>query len=84
MHEERKFIMGIGGIIIREYKEEELTELIRIWNEVVEDGVAFPQEELLDEKTSLPDRHIRKQLEVDFMNKNVKSSAFFGTGLLIN
>ena len=43
--------MGIGGIIIREYKEEELTELIRIWNEVVEDGVAFPQEELLDEKT---------------------------------
>ncbi len=43
--------MGIGDIIIREYKEEELTELIRIWNEVVEDGVAFPQEELLDEKT---------------------------------
>ena len=43
--------MGIADIIVREYKEEELTELIRIWNEVVEDGVAFPQEELLDEKT---------------------------------
>ncbi|HCL08995.1 MAG TPA: GNAT family N-acetyltransferase, partial [Blautia sp.] len=25
--------------------------MIRIWNEVVEDGVAFPQEECLDEKT---------------------------------
>ena len=43
--------MGIADIIVREYKEEELTELIRIWNEVVEEGVAFPQEELLDEKT---------------------------------
>lgn len=38
-------------IIIREYKEKDLPEMIRIWNEVVEDGVAFPQEECLDEIT---------------------------------
>lgn len=36
-------------IKIRKYEKQDLPEMIRIWNEVVEDGVAFPQEELLDE-----------------------------------
>lgn len=35
-------------MIVREYEREDLPEMIRIWNEVVEDGVAFPQEETLD------------------------------------
>lgn len=35
------------NIIIREYKKYDLEEMIDIWNEVVEDGIAFPQEELL-------------------------------------
>ena len=39
------------NIIIREAEKEDLPELIRIWNEVVEDGMAFPQKDLLDEKT---------------------------------
>ena len=34
-------------LIVREYRPEDLPALVRIWNEVVEDGVAFPQEELL-------------------------------------
>ncbi|MBQ9328458.1 MAG: GNAT family N-acetyltransferase [Solobacterium sp.] len=34
---------------IRAYTPADLPEMIRIWNEVVEDGIAFPQEELLDE-----------------------------------
>lgn len=38
-------------MIIRKYEKEDLPEMIRIWNEVVEDGVAFPQEELLSEET---------------------------------
>lgn len=38
-------------IRIREYREQDLEDMIRIWNEVVEDGVAFPQEELLTPKT---------------------------------
>lgn len=38
-------------ILVREYEKKDLTEMIRIWNEVVEDGVAFPQEELLNETT---------------------------------
>lgn len=35
-------------MIVREYSSQDLAEMIRIWNEVVEDGVAFPQEEYLD------------------------------------
>ena len=33
---------------VREYTKDDLPEMIRIWNEVVEDGIAFPQEEMLD------------------------------------
>lgn len=36
---------------IRNYTEKDLNAMIAIWNEVVEDGIAFPQEELLTEKT---------------------------------
>ena len=39
------------NIIIREYRADDVSEMNRIWNEVVEDGVAFPQEEYLNEKT---------------------------------
>lgn len=35
-------------IIIRQYKETDIPEMINIWNEVVEDGIAFPQEEVLN------------------------------------
>lgn len=37
------------NIMIRKYEKDDLPDLIRIWNQVVEDGVAFPQEECLDE-----------------------------------
>ena len=35
-------------MIIRKYNKSDLPEMINIWNEVVEDGIAFPQEECLD------------------------------------
>ena len=35
-------------MIIREYNENDLEAMIRIWNEVVEEGIAFPQEECLE------------------------------------
>ena len=38
-------------MIIRAYKEKDLAAMIEIWNEVVEEGEAFPQEEYLDEVT---------------------------------
>ena len=34
---------------VREYNWGDLPDMIRIWNEVVEEGRAFPQEEILDE-----------------------------------
>lgn len=39
------------NIMIRKYETNDLSDLIRIWNQVVEDGVAFPQEEYLTETT---------------------------------
>ena len=36
-------------MVVRKYNENDITEMIRIWNEVVEEGIAFPQEEFLDE-----------------------------------
>ena len=38
-------------MIVRAYRTEDLPAMIAIWNEVVEEGVAFPQEEYLDERT---------------------------------
>ena len=38
-------------MIVRAYEQKDLKSMIQIWNEVVEDGVAFPQEDFLDEIT---------------------------------
>lgn len=39
------------NIMIRAYQTSDLPDMIRIWNEVVEDGAAFPQEDFLNEQT---------------------------------
>lgn len=39
------------NITIRKYNNGDLPSMTAIWNEVVEEGVAFPQEEFLTEKT---------------------------------
>ena len=36
---------------LKNIEEKDLTQAIQIWNEVVQDGVAFPQLEVLDEKS---------------------------------
>ena len=36
---------------IRKYNLDDLPEMITIWNEIVEEGIAFPQEERLDERS---------------------------------
>ena len=38
-------------VSIRKYKPEDIIDMIRIWNEIVEEGIAFPQEEFLDENS---------------------------------
>ncbi|MBR6996825.1 MAG: GNAT family N-acetyltransferase [Ruminococcus sp.] len=37
------------GLSVEKYSSADIADMIRIWNEVVEEGIAFPQEELLDE-----------------------------------
>ena len=36
---------------VRTYQESDLADMIRIWNEIVEEGNAFPQEDTLDEES---------------------------------
>lgn len=38
-------------MIVRAYAQRDIEAMIRIWNEVVEEGVAFPQEDYLDMDT---------------------------------
>ena len=38
-------------MMIRAYRDEDLEAMIGIWNEVVEDGIAFPQEDMLTPET---------------------------------
>ena len=38
-------------MIVRAYERADLGAMIQIWNEVVEEGIAFPQEELLNDQT---------------------------------
>lgn len=35
------------NILVRAYTESDIPDMVLIWNEVVEDGIAFPQEEFL-------------------------------------
>jgi len=37
--------------MIRKYKKQDVKDMVKIWNEIVEDGIAFPQEECLTEET---------------------------------
>ena len=39
-------------MIIRKYDENDITQMLALWNNIVEEGVAFPQEEKLNEETA--------------------------------
>ncbi|HIZ21410.1 MAG TPA: GNAT family N-acetyltransferase [Candidatus Blautia faecigallinarum] len=39
--------MNHSNIRIRKYENKDINDMVRIWNEVVEEGIAFPQEEML-------------------------------------
>ena len=39
---------------VRAYSTDDIQQMTAIWNEVVEQGIAFPQEEPLDERTAEP------------------------------
>ena len=39
-------------MIVRKYTAADIADMIEIWNEVIEEGNAFPQEEMLDEESA--------------------------------
>lgn len=41
------------NITVRKYDKADIAEMADIWNEVVADGIAFPQEEFLTEETAV-------------------------------
>ncbi len=41
------------NIKVRKYTDIDLPKMIMIWNEVVEEGIAFPQVDLLNEYTGV-------------------------------
>ncbi len=40
-------------IMIRKFVNEDIGDMVRIWNEVVEEGIAFPQEDCLDMESGI-------------------------------
>lgn len=42
----------MNAIFIRAYQKKDVPAMTTIWNEVVQDGIAFPQEEFLTEETA--------------------------------
>ncbi len=38
---------------IKEFCEQDINEVLKIWNDVVQDGIAFPQTEILDPKSGM-------------------------------
>src|SRR5690554_334220 len=41
------------NIIIREFNKNDIEQLVCIWNDIVEEGIAFPQTELLNANSGL-------------------------------
>ena len=66
------------NIVIREYTAADVVAAIRIWNEVVEDGVAFPQENFLTEESG--DAFFREQ---DFTALAIDADSGEAAGLYI-
>jgi L-amino acid N-acyltransferase YncA len=48
---DRQIELTEEAMIIREYTMGDLKQMIMIWNEIVDEGIAFPQEDLLDEQS---------------------------------
>ena len=66
-------------IIVREHCEEDLPQMIEIWNEVVEEGIAFPQIELLNEKTG---RSFFSEQTYTAVAKDMESNTIYGLYIL--
>lgn len=67
------------NIEIKEYTKNDLKTMIQIWNEVVEDGGAFPQEELLTEESG---KEFFRAQTYSAVAKNKESGEVYGLYIL--
>ena len=67
------------NIIVEEYNENYLGDMVRIWNEVVEDGIAFPQEECLTIQTG---RDFFRQQTYCGVAKDTETDRIYGLYIL--
>ena len=51
-------------IMVREFTKDDINAANAIWNSVVEDGIAFPQKDLLDEETGIPYTAVFQQTNI--------------------
>ena len=65
-------------IKVRKFEDNDIKSMIDIWNEVVEEGIAFPQLDSLNEKTGLeffssqsPVQAVVRQLQTDFESLDI-------------
>lgn len=66
-------------IRIRAYEEKDIPEMVRIWNQVVEEGIAFPQEEFLNAKTG---RHFFASQTYNAVAEDMETGRILGLYIL--
>ena len=66
-------------VSIREYRKCDVPEMIKIWNDVVTDGIAFPQEELLNQETAIS---FFSEQSYTAIAEDIKSSQVIGLYIL--
>lgn len=67
------------NIRIREYHTDDVDAMIEIWNEVVEDGIAFPQEDLL---TSSAGKEFFENQSYSAVAENTEDGRVYGLYIL--
>lgn len=66
-------------ILVRTWQERDLPDMLRIWNGIVEEGIAFPQEELLTEQTG---RLFFGEQTVSAVAEDVETGRIYGLYIL--
>lgn len=66
-------------MIIRQYEEKDLPQMIQIWNQVVEEGIAFPQEECLNPESG---REFFASQTYSGVAADIKSEKIYGLYIL--
>ena len=67
------------NIKVRKFTYEDIEAVIDIWNDIVEEGVAFPQEEILNKKTGIEFFNLQSYVGVAY---NIENNGIVGIYIL--